>query len=453
MNDTPSSHAEILARGQAALQRDDHLAARECFSKVLAANPGSVPAAIGLGLAQSISGDYDSAIAVLQELDRHHPGQGSIMDALGVANATAARFDAAETWFRKSIRIAGFQSARVCNLGMALNELGRFDEAAAMFKRCLRRDPGNDSARYHLGLCRLLAGDYRDGWQGFELRNRVAGRADPALDSIPRWAGEPLEGREIVLLAEQGLGDTLQFARFAGPLADAGATVHIRCQEALHGLLVSIEGVSRVSSSKDPAPDADYQLPLLSAPGMLGTTLESIPSAAGYLSADPALVRKWGDAFGASHGTRRIGLVWAGNPGNKTDYKRSIPLDVFAPLLDMPGCSFFSLQVGDAAMELEALDTAVRPVPLFSEKRPLTEVAAAISSLDLLITVDTSLAHLAGALGWPVWTAITFVPDWRWGLGRPDTPWYDSMQLFRQPDIGNWPGVVSALRDALAETV
>jgi len=451
MNDTTTPHAEILAFGQSALQRGDHQTARECFSKVLAANPGSVPAAIGHGLAQSISGDYDGAIAALQALDRQHPGQGSIMDALGVANATAARFDAAETWFRKSIRIAGFQSARVCNLGMALNELGRFDEAAAMFKRCLRRDPDNESARYHLGLCRLLAGDYPEGWQGFELRNRVAGRADPALDGIPRWTGEPLAGSEIVLLAEQGLGDAFQFARFAGPLAEAGAKVHIRCQESLHGLLESLAGVSRVSSPKDPAPDADYQLPLLSAPGMLGTTFNSIPSADGYLSADPALVRTWDGKLGSSQSKRRIGLVWAGNPDNKTDYKRSIPLTELAPLLDMPGYSFFSLQVGDAAAELEALDTGVRPEPLFTEKRPFTEVAAAISSLDLLITVDTSLAHLAGALGRPVWTAITFVPDWRWGLGRQDTPWYKSMRLFRQSKIGDWPGVVVALRDALGE--
>ncbi|MBO6947037.1 MAG: tetratricopeptide repeat protein [Rhodospirillales bacterium] len=452
MNDPTTSLTDMLKLGQAALQRGDHAAARTCFARIMEQNPDSVPAAIGLGLAKAISGDHHDGIATLQDLDRRYPGQGSIMDALGVANATAARFKEAETWFRKSIRVGGFRPATACNLGMALNELGRFDEGVALFKRCLRREPDNVSARYHLGLCQLMAGDYREGWQGFNLRNRVAGRADPTIKGIPCWTGEPLAGRKIVLLAEQGLGDTIQFARFALPLAEEGADVHIRCQDNLRDLLANVPGIAADSGPDDPVPDADYQVPLLSLPGLLGTTPETIPAAEGYLMSDPALVRKWREKLGASSHQRCIGLVWAGNPDNNTDYKRSIPLERLVPMLELPGCRFFSLQINPAAQELDRLDTSLRPMPLFDETLAFSEVAAAVSALDLLITVDTSLAHLAGALGRPVWTMISFVPDWRWQLKRSQTPWYDSMRLFRQPEIGDWTGTVEAVCDALAGT-
>lgn len=449
MNDPTTSLTDMLTFGQAALQRGDHAAARTCFQRILEQKPDSVPAGIGLGLALVFGGTAEAGISALSQLNARYPGHAGIMEALGAANAAAARFDTAEQWFRKSLRIGGFQPGAACNLGMALNELGRFDEAAALFKRCLRRDPENVSARYHLGLCQLLDGDYAAGWQGFELRNRVAGRSDPALAGVPRWTGEPLDGRTIVLIAEQGLGDTIQFARFAAAFADMGANVQIRCPETLHALLAVAPGIAGVAGPGADAGDADFHLPLLSVPGVLGVEPDAIPAAAGYLKATPEAADAWRMRLGGDMAARRIGLVWSGNPDNKTDYKRSIALQDLAPVLARPGCTLFSLQVGPAAAAVDAIADDLRPQPLFDEPLPLTEVAAVIEALDLLITVDTSLAHLAGALGQPVWTMISHVPDWRWRLGRADTPWYDSMRLFRQPAIGDWASAVRDVADAL----
>ncbi len=451
MADTLQFLDEALASGQRALQCGDHATAHACFQAILETTPGSFPASLGLGLARVFAGDVDAGVKSLKELELAHPGEPGVLDALGVAHLSAARFEDAETYFRKVLRIGGFQPASVCNLGQALNELGRFDEAQAMFKSCLRRDRENVSARYHLSLCRLLQGDYATGWDGFELRNHVAGRADPTIGpDVPRWSGEPLEGKAIVLLAEQGLGDTIQFARYAAPLAAAGASVYLRCAETLHGLLKSAPGVAGVLAPGGPMPEADFQIPLLSLPFRMETDVDTIPAATGYLPAAPARIDVWKTRLEVPSGMRRVGLVWAGNPDNKTDYKRSIPLAELAPVLDTPECRFFSLQIGKAAAEIEQIDAALRPVPAFAEPQPFTEVAAAVASLDLLITVDTAPAHLAGALGVPVWTMITHVPDWRWGLGRADTPWYESMRLYRQAAIGDWSDAVAGVCRDLA---
>lgn len=450
MADTLQSLDEVLTAGQKALQRGDHAAARTCFEAILEKVPDSLQATMGLGLARVLGGDHDGGIALLRSLETRHPGRAAVLDSLGVAHAAAARFEDAETYFRKAMRADGFRAASACNLGAVLNELGRFGEAEAMFKSCLRRDRENESARYHLALCRLLQGDYDGGWAGFELRNRVAGRADPSAGEIPPWTGQSLSGKTIVLLDEQGLGDTIQFARYAAPLAEAGAAVYLRCAETLHGLLQLAPGVAGVLGPGDPMPEADFQIPLLSLPRRMNTTPGTIPAAAGYLSAAPDRVAVWKERLDAPPGVRRVGLVWAGNPDNKTDYKRSIPLVDLTQMLEMPGCAFFSLQIGKAAAETEQIDAALRPGGVFAEPLPFTEVAAAVASLDLLVTVDTSLAHLAGALGVPVWTMITHVPDWRWGLGRADTPWYESMRLYRQAAIGDWSGALAEVCRDLA---
>lgn len=451
MADTLKSYDDALAAGQAALQRGDHAGARACFEAILETLPDSLPAATGLGLARVFGGDHDGGIDLLQSLEKAHPTKMALLDSLGVAHAAAARFPDAETYFRKALRVGGFQGASACNLGTVLNELGRFGEAEAMFKSCLRRGRENASARYHLSLCRLLQGHYDAGWDGFELRNRVAGRADPTIGpGVPRWSGEPLEGKTIVLLAEQGLGDTIQFARYAGPLSAAGASVYLRCAETLHGLLKAAPGIAGVFGPGDPVPEADFQIPLLSLPHRMNTTLDTIPAAAGYLSVAPVRIAAWKERLDVPSGMRRVGLVWAGNPDNKTDYKRSIPLADLAPVLETPGCRFFSLQIGAAAREIERVDATLRPKPVFTRPELFTELAAAVAALDLLITVDTAPAHLAGALGVPVWTMITHVPDWRWGLGRAETPWYESMRLYRQAAIGDWSGAVAGVCSDLA---
>ena len=321
-----------------------------------------------------------------------------------------------------------------------------------MFKRCLRRDPDDISARYHLGLCQLLTGDYADGWVGFELRNAVAGRPEPTLGAdIPVWRGEPLDGKALCLIPEQGLGDTIQFARFAKSVSDAGASVYPKCDATLAGLLATVPGVDRVIVPGDNLPDIDFQAPLLGLPYALGVTPSLIPLADGYLAIPDAARDRWDRTFGALGDGIRVGLAWAGNPDNKIDFKRSIPLALLQPLLEQEGTDFYSFQIGDAASEIEALPPTARPV--FDQPLPLADVAEAMRALDLVITVDTSMAHLAGALGVPVWTLISYVPDWRWGLESTETAWYASMRLFRQTRIGDWSDVVSDVCDAMTSTV
>ncbi len=449
MSDENQTHHQLLNEGQQALQRGAYRRAFDCFETVYQASPGNMTAAVGVALAIGFSGDVEQGIKLLNSLSENNPPHAQVHDGLGMLQLNAHRFDEAEKQFRKAIRLGGSQTALICNLGMALNELGRFDESASMFKRCLRQNKADVSARYHLGLCQLLSGDYVNGWEGFALRNQVAGRGAPSVsEAIPRWQGEPLGDCSIVLLSEQGLGDTIQFARFAAPLAEMGARVFLRCHAALKDVLLTIEGIQDVLAPGDELPELDYQVPLLDVPGILAVTAETIILSGGYISVPesgitaPALKE-------AGQDNLKVGLVWAGNPDNKTDYKRSLPVAELRNLLDLPGVTFFSLQAGPAQQQLADMPEALRPVDLLDPPKSLGDVASDLAELDLLITVDTALAHLAGAMGVPVWTLVSLVPDWRWQLQRDDTPWYQSMRLFRQPAIGDWQQVVVDLRSAL----
>lgn len=449
MSDDNQTHHQLLNDGQQALQRGAYRRAYDCFETVYQVAPGNITAAVGLALAIGFSGDAEQGIRLLYKLSESTKPHARVHDGLGMLLLNTHRFDEAEKQFRKAIRLGGNEPALICNLGMALNELGRFDEAASMFKRCLRQNKSDVSARYHLGLCQLLSGDYVNGWEGFAFRNLVVGRSAPSVsEAIPRWQGEPLGDCSIVLISEQGLGDTIQFARFAAPLADMGARVFLRCPAALKDILLTIEGVQDVLGPDDELPELDYQAPLLDVPGILAVKVDTIVLSDGYISipecgiTDPVLK-------GRGQGDLKVGLVWAGNPDNKTDYKRSLPMAELLSLLDAPGVSFYSLQAGPAQQQLANIPETLRPADLLVPPKPLGDVASILAGLDLLISVDTALAHLAGAMGVPVWTLISHVPDWRWQLGRDDTPWYRSMRIFRQPEIGNWRRVVVELKSAL----
>lgn len=433
--------------GQAALQRGDVPEAIRIFDAVLDRVPNYLPALIGHAMARAMQGDLDTAVASLTDLLKLKPDHLPLFDALGVIHFDVGRFDEAETWFRKGLRLGGFFVPTACNLGMTLIEQGRYGEAETVFKRCVRRDPESAAARYHLGLLQLLRGEYLDGWRGFDLRHAVAGRHAPEAGRGVRWSGEPLDGKSILLLAEQGLGDTINFARYGAVLAGQGADVYLKCAAPLAELLKSLPGVRDTSASADSLPETDYFVPLLSVPGLLETTPETIPLANGYLPA-PENRALWVERL-STDGDLHVGLVWAGNPDNKVDRKRSLSLQVLAPLFERQDVKFYSLQVGDAAGELDDIPVECRPVNLFPEPLPFTEAAAAVSALDLLISVDSAPAHLAGALSVPVWTLLPHVPDWRWGLDGEETPWYVSMRLFRQPAIGDWETVVRNLSSAL----
>ncbi len=303
-------------------------------------------------------------------------------------------------------------------------------------------------AQYALGYLLLLTGRLQEGWQGFEARRQIQ-RMQPLQILRPLWDGSPVPERRVLLHAEEGLGDTIQFCRFV-PLLAERARIVFGVPQALVRLLAGLPGIEQIVTMGDPAPAFDMHLPLLSAPHVLSTTLETIPAAVPYLHADPDQVADWHGRLRDLPGLR-IGLAWAGNPHLVNDRRRSIPLDRLAALADVSGVSFVSLQKGAAASQVSAALPQMVLHDWTDRLVDFADTAALIENLDLVISVDTSVLHLAGALGKPVWLLNRFDTDWRWLLDRNDSPWYPTLRQFRQPQPGDWDAVVQAVRVALAQ--
>src|ERR1043166_9096789 len=299
------------------------------------------------------------------------------------------------------------------------------------------------------GMLHLLRGNFSAGWEKYEARWNL-GDLLPREFKQPQWRGEPLGGKTILLHAEQGFGDTIQFLCYLPLVAARGGKVILEIQKPLIPLVTPSAGVTVIASG-DPLPPFDLHCPLLSLPRAFATTLQNIPASVPYLAPAAERVAHWRARIGDAPGLK-VGIVWAGSPIHRNDRHRSIPVEKFKPLFELAGARFFSLQVGARAADR----TAVEPVPVTDLAGELTdfgETAAAVANLDLIISADTALVHLAGALNKPVWTLLPFAPDWRWLLARSDSPWYPSMRLFRQTRHGDWDGVVAAVRQALAERI
>jgi hypothetical protein len=316
---------------------------------------------------------------------------------------------------------------------------GRLEESIASYDHALRLQPNSASAHWNRALALLLAGDYERGWPKYEWRwKRKAAKPRPFRQ--PQWDGSPLEGRTILLWCEQGLGDAIQFVRFAQTVKQNGGRVILECPGILLRLFASVPGVDELVAEGTALSTFDVQAPFMSLPAILGTTLATIPADVPYLTADPELVARWRSRLESLPGFK-IGIAWQGNAHHKWDRHRSIPLAKFAPLAEVPGVRLISLQKGPGTDQLKSF-TKHYPVTDFGDELDasgaFTDTAALIRSLDLVITTDTALAHLAGALGAPVWLALSTVVDWRWLLDREDTPWYPTMRLFRQRTLGDW---------------
>jgi hypothetical protein len=341
------------------------------------------------------------------------------------------------------------------NLGIALFAQGRLSKAEASYREALGRRPDFADAHNNLGIVLLAAGRFEEGWEEHEWRWKARHMAGGARGfSAPLWSGEVLgEGGVLLLHAEQGLGDTLQFCRYA-PLAAARARVVLEVQAPLARLLSSLPGVSQVIARGEALPAFDAQAPLLSLPRAFGTTIETVPARVPYLAADPDQAAAWGRRLAALPGLK-VGLCWAGEPRAgfpelaAIDARRSISLAALAPLAKVAGVSFVSLQKGAPAAQ--AADPPP-PMALFdytAELADFADTAALVENLDLVISVDTSVAHLAGAMARPVWLLNRFDTCWRWLLDRQDSPWYPTLRLFRQTTPGDWTSVIADLRQAL----
>ena len=372
---------------------------------------------------------------------------------LGSTRQIANHVGEAESLFRRALTL-GVDAARgYSNLALALIEQVRPEEAEACCREALSVRPGYPEARANLALSLLTTGQMEAGWREYESRWEVEAMGPPpTVLRQPRWVGQKLNGQTVLLYAEQGLGDTLQFCRYAPMVAAAGGRVVLVVPKALQRLMKTLDGVAQVLSEEDDfVGDFAYHCPLLSLPFAFGTTIASIPGPAAYLSADPA---PWADFLAQCPGLK-VGVVWAGRSRTAQphavaiDKRRSMRLADMAPLFTVAGCSFVSLQLGaPAAQRQHAGENLFDPSAHLND---WADTAALVAGLDLVIAVDTAVAHLAGALGKPVWLLNRFDSCWRWLLNRDDTPWYPSMRQFRQTSRGDWNGVIERVKQALAD--
>jgi Flp pilus assembly protein TadD len=436
--DFPEAHTN-LGTLHARQGRDDE-AARE-HREALRFKPDYAEAHSNLGNALAGQKKYAEAEACYREALRLKPDYAEAHHNLGTALAEQGRLEEAEACYREALRLRPHYADAFGNLATALLAQGRPAEAVAVFDDILQRKPDSAEAHMHLALARLLMGDWAGGWPEYEWRWRT-----PEFGGLPHkeplWDGSPLAGRTVLLHAEQGLGDTLLTARYAALVKARGGTVVLGCPKALLRVLAGCPGVDRHVPQGEPLPAFDCYAPLLSLPNLFGTTPESVPADVPYLFPDPALVDHWRRELPPGAGPR-VGICWQGNPQFKGDRQRSVPLAEFAPLTRVEGVRLYSLQKGFGSEQLRDVSFPVTDLAsrLDNEHGAFVDTAAVMKVLDLVITADTALAHLAGALGVPVWMAVAFSPHWVWLLGRDDSPWYPTMRLFRQQRWGNWPGV------------
>jgi Flp pilus assembly protein TadD len=422
----------------------------ELHRSAIALRPDDARAWNNLGVAYSAVETPAAAILAYHRAIELRPDYASAFHNLGKALAVSDRFDEAIAAFNKAIELKPDFAAAMGDLSNALKHEGKLTDALTLARRAAEIAPDSPEAHCRYGLMLLRTGELEQGWAEYEWRYH---RSVPWNFSHPRWNGEPLGQRTLLLHADQGLGDSVQFVRYAPLIAAGGGRVVLRCQRQLKRLFKNLLGVEQTVSEDDPLPNFDVQCPLISLPVAFKTRMQTIPGAGPYLHPSPTLVRAWSALIDRSNDRLKVGLVWAGHPSHSNDQNRSTMLACFAPLCEAGDISFYSLQVGATAIEAATPPAGMELVDLTAEISDFADTAALIEHLDLVIAVDTSTAHVAAAMGKPVWVVLPFVAEWRWLTHRADTPWYPTMRLFRQPNLNDWHGAISQLVQPLSRLV
>ncbi len=438
-----NQHANVL------LSLDRAREALAEFQEVLTHAPRHAEAWINSGLAQAAIGEPDAALAAFDQALALAPGHPVAQYNRGVALLRLGR--SAEALAANDAALAAMPDHRgaLLNRGKALQQLNRLDEAVASYGKAIALRKDDADAHFNTAQTLLTQGDYRRGFEEYEWRWRRTGMPAQKSRGRPLWLGEyPLQRKTILLHAEQGLGDTIQFARYVPLLAASGAKVVLEVQPELKSLMTRLDGAASVIARGDTAPPFDMHCPLGSLPLALKTELTSVPAPIPYLSADDAAVAKWSTRLGAHHAPR-IAIAWSGNPNHDNDRNRSIAFAKLAPLFSAPA-SFISIQRELRDDDAAGLMAESRVTHLGGDLESFSNTAAVLSLCDLVITVDTAVAHLAGAMGRRLWVLLPFAPDWRWTLGSDTTPWYPAARLYRQPEPGDWDNVIARVAADLA---
>jgi tetratricopeptide (TPR) repeat protein len=450
---TPSDAAAALAQqGVDAHRRGNIDAAERAYRAALAADPAQPLALHYLGVVLYQRGRLAEALPLLDRAATLVPGEPEFHNNLGLALAALDRDEDAVSAYRRSLALKPDHATAWNNLGLVLQAMNRPQESIDAYRNALRFAPGFAHAHWNLALALLAHGEYPEGWREYEWRLRLlelGGHADSP--PAPRWQGEDLAGRTLLVTTEQGLGDAIHFVRYASAIAARGARVIMQTSAALRNLLASAPGVASTIAGNEELPACDFSIPLLSLPGALGVTAEDRACTVPYLRVDAARRDAIAAEIARVAGTaRRIGIAWAGSPRNANDRRRSLPLSALAPLFGVPGIAWFSLQKGEGEAQIAQVPAAASVLTLLDARNDFDGTAALIDALDAIVSVDTSVAHVAGALGKPLHLLLPFAPDWRWETSGDATPWYPTARLFRQPATGDWAGAVAVLRAALA---
>jgi tetratricopeptide (TPR) repeat protein len=449
------NHTEaVFLRGLVAEETGRPEEAATWFLKAIALQPKHADAHNGLGMAYRQQGRLEDAVGCFRRALEIDPNFAEAQTNCGNALRDLGRAEEALAYCRLAVALVPGGAEIRCNLGTVLHDLGRMDEAIGTFREAVALQPDLAHAHFSLGMALLAGGDMARGWTEYEWRWKTEAMRGARRDfTRPEWRGEAAIGQTLLIQAEQGFGDTIQFCRYASLAAARGLRVILEVQQPLVRLLRSLKGVEQVVAAGEALPSFDLQISMLSQPRVFGTTVETIPQECPYLHAEDRLVASWRERLGDDP-RLRVGLVWAGNPRREDptltaiDRRRSMAPEQLAPLFDIPEIKFFSLQKYGAAMP------STYPLnDMMGEMNDFADTAGLIANLDLVIAVDTAVAHLASALGKPVWMLDRFDACWRWLVGRDDTPWYPTLKIFRQKKAGDWDAPISEIAHQLRQII
>ncbi len=406
----PQTASFVNTLGVVLKKRRRFAEAMGCFQRAVDLDPNFAPVYTNIGLLLAIDGDYDRA----------------------------------EQAHRKSLSLDPNYVTALHNIGNLLQDAGKLDEALVFFRRAVERKPGDPEIHTHRALCMLMKGDFARGWDEYEWRMRMKSQLAKHSLKSPLWDGRGFEGQTLLVYHEQGFGDVVQCARYFAMVKERGGTVVVACAPPIGRLMETVAGVDRVVTNDRDIPPHHFKVPVMALPRIFRQDIDNIPAAVPYIKAPPVVLM-------GGENTKRVGIVWAGSPTHDNDSRRSLPASELKRLLDVPGITFYSLQYGERYAELEQAGLGGRMLRITDEQMSdFSQTAGYIEQLDLLITVDTAVAHIAGALGRPVWTLLAFANDFRWLKERNDTPWYPSMKLYRQTRPMDWSEIIGRLAGDLA---
>lgn len=435
-------HVDALCNlSRARWLQGDAQAALSAAERALSLDPRSTDALLNRSNALQALGDTDQSEATLRQALALAPTDARVLSNYGYVMSSQGRWTDALEYFDKALTHDATRAEALVGRCSPMLQLGRVKEAITTATEAQKIAPNYASAHFLESLGRLLLGDFELGWAKYEHRPFIP-RGVEGVGDVPRWTGQQdLNGKTVLVYGEQGFGDAIQFIRYAKLLAARGARTIVRVRTPLLRLLERVEGVDAVVDETDPPLSRDYDCPLMSLPFAFETRAHTIPANVPYIALDQAKHEFWRTRVADDKGLR-VGLAWAGSAQNPNDARRSIPFEQIAALLDVPNIDFQSVQFDAPVWD-------PRMAPLDPGVLDFDDMAALIANLDLVITVDTSVAHLAGALAKPVWILLPFAPDWRWMLTREDSPWYPTARLFRQSRAGDWDEVIARVAAAL----